>query len=911
MSPSAIYSKSGKGVQEASGKTSLLKRADRAVLSAIDGRANLGEVAQKVGKPFDAAFQALIHQLDKDGFVRELAAANVKAAPKPAPKPAAPVSRAPAKAPSAAGGGDDLDFTGILTTPMRKAPVDEVASKRAKEQEAALYKARQEAEARAQEERERARLEIEGRTRAEAEARIRAETEKKLRGEAEAKAKALAEAKAKAAREAALRMAQEAKARLEAEAKVKIEAERRAREEAERKAKEEAEQARREAEELRQRLEEERKAREEAERKAREAEERRRREEEALRQEQEAQMRRAREEAERKRAEVARLEAEGLEAERRERREAEAREAREAETRRVETKPAGGLDALMADLDSFSSRDDDERKAREAAEGKAREEKQRVLREEADQLEREAAAREQAERERRAQEEEERRAREDEERRAREEEERARAEAEERERSALEVLAARQALEQSDDIGVTEEDLGMDDVRRDEAAVPQESRKARREREREAKQLEKEARARDRAAAKAAKAAAKAEAGAETVRYSPPRRPRRWGRRVAVSLFLLLAAGIGLLHVIPVPTGEFERAASEALRQPVRIGSARLSLFTGVRLNLAGVSVGKSTKVAAARAYPRLGSLFDEVKAFSRIELDGVTLAQRDVGEALLARANGPKFVVNRVLVRDLRLAGPAPLPVLEVDVRIGPDGKVRTALLRGPEGLMGQLMPRTDSVEFELTAASLTLPFAPDVALGSFAMKGEATRQGMRIQSWGGSLLGGALSGSANLRWGGTWQVDGVVRARNVNAAVFAPALLSEGSVEGSGKFSMSGAEPAKLLRGGRVEGRFTIGKGVLGSFDLARAIRTRGEEVNGRTQFVELNGQGSYDGGVVALRNVTIGAGALQAGASADISQSGALSGHIVADVRTASRSLRATLNLGGTVKEPQVRN
>jgi len=52
MNPSAIYSKSGKGVQEASGKTSLLKRGDRAVLSAIDGRATLAEVAQKIGKPF-------------------------------------------------------------------------------------------------------------------------------------------------------------------------------------------------------------------------------------------------------------------------------------------------------------------------------------------------------------------------------------------------------------------------------------------------------------------------------------------------------------------------------------------------------------------------------------------------------------------------------------------------------------------------------------------------------------------------------------------------------------------------------------------------------------------------------------------------------------------------------------------
>jgi uncharacterized protein involved in outer membrane biogenesis len=247
----------------------------------------------------------------------------------------------------------------------------------------------------------------------------------------------------------------------------------------------------------------------------------------------------------------------------------------------------------------------------------------------------------------------------------------------------------------------------------------------------------------------------------------------------------------------------------------------------------------------------------------------------------------------------------------LQADVRLANDGSVRAVQLQGPEELIGQLLPKGEGVDFDVTAAAFALPFAPEISLTSFAMKGRATRYGMRIESWGGAALGGALSGTANVRWGSSWQVDGVLTARAINAAAFAPALLSEGHAEGTGKFSMSGADPAKLVRAGRVEGSFTIGKGVLGSFDLARAIRTDGREVNGRTQFVEMNGQGTYDRGAVALRNVVIGAGALQAGASADISQSGALSGRIVADVRTASQSLRATLLLGGTVKDPKVRN
>src|SRR6266403_4989571 len=142
----------------------------------------------------------------------------------------------------------------------------------------------------------------------------------------------------------------------------------------------------------------------------------------------------------------------------------------------------------------------------------------------------------------------------------------------------------------------------------------------------------------------------------------------------------------------------------------------------------------------------------------------------------------------------------------------------------------------------------------------------------------------------------------------RDWSSDVCSSDLLSEGRGEGTGRFWMTGAEPAKLASGGRLEGNFTVNKGVLGSFDLSRAIQTGGRQVTGRTQFTEMSGQAIYNAGAVALRNVNIGAGALNAGASVDIAQSGALSGRIVIDVRTSTQALRAILILGGTVKEPQ---
>ena len=47
MNPTAVYSKTGKGVGEASGKSSLLSRADRAVLASIDGKTTFADLQIK------------------------------------------------------------------------------------------------------------------------------------------------------------------------------------------------------------------------------------------------------------------------------------------------------------------------------------------------------------------------------------------------------------------------------------------------------------------------------------------------------------------------------------------------------------------------------------------------------------------------------------------------------------------------------------------------------------------------------------------------------------------------------------------------------------------------------------------------------------------------------------------------
>ena len=934
MNPTAIYSKSGKGVQEASGKTSLLQRGDRVVLAAIDGRATLGEVAQKVGKTFDAAFQSLISQLDKNGFVREVSSGAAPA--KPAVSPASrPPAAKPAARPAGQDGGGDLDFSSLGKASSPRPAAKPTPSPM--EQTSALAKAREEAEAKAAADRERLKKEAETKARIEMEAKARAEAEARVKAD-EAKAKVDAEAKVKAAREAALRAASEAKAKAEAEAKVRIEAERKAREEterqleAERKAREEAEKrareeaerarreaeekARREAEELRQRLEAERKAREEAERKAAEEAERARRALEAERKRLEAERQRAEQErAEREQAERERREQEDEETKRRAEEQALAEVAAAAAAAvasadvvpapKPAAKPESFADSLLADLDNFSNREDEERKARDEADGRARaaaaamrarEAAERKAKEKQDAERRrdDEEARQRAEEEERRLAEDARRVREEEERRAAQEEERRKREADEIRRKAEVATAAAMAKEgrrapKDEDIPIGDEDSDMDEVLREQADLD-----------------------RSRPKAKDKKKPAEKSRPAKVAAARTPRKPLKLGKPIVMTLIAILVVAIGVAHVMPIATADYEQLASKALGRPVKIGSANLWLFSGLpEVRFKDVRVG-GARIAQVKASGSPFSIFGDSKDFSTIEVDGLSLPQEAIADALFATVRANNFSVERLVIKNLDLPGPATLPKgLTADVLLNARGAMSSAVIRGPDNLHAKLLPKDRNVDFDVVAGGFPLPIGPQITLSNFAMKGTATPRGMTISEWGGALYNGGISGRASVRWGGGWQIDGVLTVRNINAAVFAPALLSAGNGEGTAKFSMSGPDAASLATGGRLDGNFTVSKGTLGSFDLARAIQSNGKQANGTTAFAEMNGQAIYDRGVLALRNVTIGAGALNAGASADISQNGALSGRIIADMKTASRMLSATLLLGGTVKEPQVRN
>ena len=949
MNPTAIYSKTGKGVQEAAGRTSNLSRGDRAVLSAVDGKSTIAEINGKFDKFSQAKFFQLIEKMDNDGLVREVSPGIPVAAAKPPPA-ARTTGRAAAPPPKVQKeeGGEELDFTSFVPS-LPKAEADKSKTdpaaqalaglQRKAEEEALDYKAREQAEAKAKAEAAaRAKAEAEAKTKSEAaatakaesdakakaaaEARAKAETDVKAKAEAEAKAHAESEAKSKAVRDAAVKAASEARAKAEAEAKAKIEAEERANKEAEKRTRIEAElndklaaeararreteeKAQQEAEALRKQLDAERKAREDAERKAREEEERHRKDEEAhKRKAEEEAKRKADEDAKAKEEEAARKRKVEEEAKPKDE-EAAKRKAEEERKRKEEeaAKAAPAVDVLsddlLADLDSFSKRDEEETKAREDAARKAKEDAARKAREAEERERQEQAARVRvAEEERLRREAEERDRREAEERARREQEDQAAreaSEAEDRKRKAQEASAwaGRRATEDEDDIEISDDDLDMDEVRHDERALTKAARKVATKRAREDEEEEE-----------------------DTTAQAPPA-PKRVRRRklvkpLAIAAGVLLLAALGALHVMPLSTADYESAASASLGVPVKVSSARMSLISGVEVKLERITIGSGDqmmRIERARAYPGIGGLFASQKAFSKIELEGAVIPQSMLGQGLLGALKGGAMQVDTVVLKQAKFEGSLTLPALDATLKMSPQGGVAAVTLRGSDGLEATLTPKGGAIAIKGKIEVLTLPFLPRVTLTDVGLTGSATRDGLTLGEWDGRVLDGVVSGTLDMRWGAQWSVSGKLRSKGVNAAIFAPALLSAGKADGEGTFSMSGANPAAFTQSVRVEGSFAISKGVLGSFDLSRGIQTKGKQSSGRTVFAELTGEGVYEGGAVSMRNINIGAGKLNAAGTLEVTPEGELGGRIVADVQSGPRDFAATLNVVGTLKEPRL--
>ncbi|HET7765665.1 MAG TPA: hypothetical protein VFK92_11315 [Burkholderiales bacterium] len=889
MNRRSILTKTGKGLMEATGKTSNLSRDLRNILKEIDGKVSVTELLDKFDKLNETKLIEALSTMERDGYVREFIGKQDEG-------PRTPVGR-PSSGPPSLGEGSDLDFT-AFTPAKPNAKANEEARLQAQAQEIARQaqatRAREEAVARARAEAvaaARAKADADQRAKQAAVTRTGAHTplpplinptvtapatppvvgilgagpEAQARAQADAQARVQAEALERARREA------EEKARKDAEEKARLEAEARARAEIEAAMKREAEERRLREIAERTRREEEEKARREAEARAkREAEERVRRE---------AEERARRELEERTRREVA--ERLRREEEERRRREEEERARREAERQaRIEAETKARVDAEL-------------RAKREAEEGRQSEKRRRVeeelrKRQEAEQ----AAALERA---------------------LKEEQEKAEREAEDR-------VEERESLEREEPIF---EDDGDEHQRREE------------EEERYKKEEEKRAREEERAAAKAAAKARKAErarerAGEEAWRGDEDalrdsdgaslsarevwekRRPRSFIKTLAGMLVVLLVMGIAVLPFVPLETAPYEKSAQAWLGLPVKIGSVNFTLLPLPQMRFEKVVIGRDPqmRVGLIRANPDLATLLDERATLRTLTLENVIVPKEFLAVLLQDKAARRGLGAQRVTAKGLRIDAPElGLGALEFDATLSPDGGLKSASFSDAGQLSVRLEPHGGRAAIEISAGTLPIPLGVDFGLSDFSAKGTVSLSEMVLTNAEARAFGGRIFGSARLRWSNGWSLDGDLSVRQMDAVKLAGPLLGAGTVQGKGRLSMRGLLPERMILNSQLDGSFSVQKGLISNVDMTRLLQGSGSG-GGTTPFSEMSGDFSADPNRLLVRNIRLAAGLLSGVGQLEMDPQKSLSGRMQIELRAQSVQARSTLGVTGTLMNPQFR-
>src|SRR5882672_10055104 len=853
MNRRSILTKTGKGLMEATGKTSDLARDLRNILKEIDGKVSVSELMRTFSKMTEPELLEALKSMETEGYLREFVGKQEEA------------PRAPARPPisqSSTDGGEDLDFT-AFTPAKPSARTSEDAKLHAQAQDIARQaqatRAREEAAAKAK-------AELAARARAEAEHKARLSTRAGLSTQSDALDQARREADERQRREA------EEKARREAVARAVIEAEQAGKREAE-------ERIRRKSQEKERRENEVRAKREAEEKVRRDAEERLRREaEERARQEIEERMRR--EEVERRRRE------EAEEIERRKREEHEQGERRA----RIETEARAKVEAEMR-----AKREAEERALRDEEERPRREEELRRRSEEEARKRREAEESEALERSLREQEEKERREAEQRERyeeQRREEEERARREAEEETRRA----------EEEEQRAKEEERLAREEEKAAKKAAK--TRKAARAKERageEAWRGDDEA-VRD-----------PGEASLSAREIWAKRKPGSLARQFAAMLLVILVVAIAALPFVPFEPGPYEKAAQAWLGEPVKIGTVNLTLLPVPQLKLEKVVIGKEHPMRAGviKATPVITSLLEDRISLKDLALENTTFPREFLPALLRDKGGRGSLGIKRITAKGLKLDIPElNLPALEVDANISSDGGLKSvALYNAERKLSVKLEPQGGRAGIEISADSFPLPIGADLALSEFLAKGTVTRGELALSEVEARGYGGRLVGNMRLRWSSGWSMEGEFAVHQMEAGKIAAPLLAGGTLDGKGVYSMKGLLPERLILNRQLEGNFTIQKGSITNVDMTRLLQGSGSG-GGTTLFSEMSGSVSADSNRLLVRQIRMAAGLLNAAGQVEMDPQRNLSGRMQVELRAQSVQARATLTLAGTLQNPQFR-
>lgn len=405
-----------------------------------------------------------------------------------------------------------------------------------------------------------------------------------------------------------------------------------------------------------------------------------------------------------------------------------------------------------------------------------------------------------------------------------------------------------------------------------------------------------------------AEARSRQSAKAEAAGNRPgPARQRKWGKSLALGLAFLLLAVLIAIHVISfdgqIP--QFEKMLAAQFQHPVEIKALRLSLLPQPHLKLEDVSIGAEGQIRLSRvkALGAPGNLFADRKVFKSFELDSPVVTEEGLAWIAFGKslAKGMDFGPVRVLNVSLESKN-VRLPPFEAVLQPDGEGGWKTIAIESTDKNLGlELTPNGESVQFEFKARSLKIPFSPELLLEDILAKGTADRAGISVMEFKSFTYGGILGGTGRLKWGPGWSLGGELSAKQIDAARLVPGLLSDGRLLGTASYLLQSPEAAKLPGEPRMEGNFSIARGVLAGVDFGRMLQ--GGAMQGDTRFAELTGSFVHDHGATQFRQMSLTEGAMTASGIADVDAGRNVRGRFTLSLKLPSETVRANLVAGGT--------
>ena len=404
------------------------------------------------------------------------------------------------------------------------------------------------------------------------------------------------------------------------------------------------------------------------------------------------------------------------------------------------------------------------------------------------------------------------------------------------------------------------------------------------------------------------------------------RKPFSLGRLVGFMLKLgvfLLVLLVGALFVVPyaLPTRDYmpivEKLLSEKLHQPVHIGRLSGRILPAPCLELGEIYFGEVKQLQVEQALINFAftGLFIEAKPIDSIELQGVKVSGaglQNVSAWLQQLAADKQYPVARMVISGGILdADVIQFTGVEGVLDFNKFGEFSKANLRSNGGkyALDVNAASGSKLQVAISVRGSALPLLPGWPFDELAAKGELRDGELSIGEFEGRIHGGVLQGNASINWRSDWVVQGAMSAKTI--ALQRMNNLLEGNVEGSARFKMTAVDLAGLADSAMLDGNFISKNGLISGIDIVETARSRSKEhlPGGRTHFDELSGAFIFSNNILHLKQTKVATGALNAVITLDIDKK-QLSGTVIAKLKLQEAMKPVELKIEGATDRPTLR-